>query len=589
MIKAKFWFLLGIVLIYSFSCQHPLRKLAQERTAFDEIYGTSQGQRVRLVYEGIIEHYEALSQAEKEDLAKATLRDFDGDNSLLPLPKVLSEIEFEELSKGVEQRGKALRAFLEDHYSGKKKYLDKGIIPEAVLERVIKRAGEEDWDKFIKPSNLNFWYGPDVIRGPPSSEFPNGQFLVVEDNHSFIGGMGDLIRAREILDKYMPAYSRVTESNSPEKFYKELINDYKQRAKNFEGRPVLLQYITELTADNEEERIRVLMEKAGIDVVFVNPYTQNKGWQKNNKRLLIEGDKLFLEKKNKANRITKSRVGYVITNMNPQDLELSHPGNRKYHIMAEAEWELEQKGLKNSYKDGLKSLMRVDSRTGNIPYEEIKNYIKENSPYKSSFGQKLGIPGLIDLTNQGKIGITNGPGMEFVGDKEFYIYIEEFIRYYLNEEPILKNMDTGSFARINKEGREVIDGRKLNKVFNKKGNFVIKDVIGRGGDAVWVGPKVTDEVWEEVKLKVRENPARFIFQEFNPLSTLSGFIGDIRLISDVSSSGVRVADIPWARVVGMDGDGKVNISANGFEATVLVRKLSTMGSCYKLFRDILPQ
>jgi hypothetical protein len=70
---------------------------------------------------------------------------------------------------------------------------------------------------------------------------------------------------------------------------------------------------------------------------------------------------------------------------------------------------------------------------------------------------------------------------------------------------------------------------------------------------------------------------------------MSGFIGDIRLISDVHSKGVRVANIPWARVVGMDGDGKVNISANGFEATVLVRKLKSYGSCYSLMQGLLPQ
>lgn len=589
MFKYKPWFLLALLSLFFTGCQHPLRNLAQEKVAFDEVYGTTQGQRVRLVYEGIIEHYDSLTEVEKSELAKVTLKDFDGDNALLPLPRVLSELEFDELSRGVEQRGKALRAFLEDHYSGKKAYLKQGIIPKAVLDRVIKRAGEEDWEKFIKPDNLNFWYGPDVIRGPPSDEFPNGQFLVVEDNPSFIGGMGDLIRAREILDKYMPAYSKVTKSEGAENFYERLLSDYKRRAKRFKGKAVLVQYITALTADNEEKRIRALMEEAGIDVVFVNPYTKNSGWKENKKRLRVDGDDLFIETRSETGIISTEKVGYIITNMNPQDLELSHAGNEKYHIMAEAEWELEQKGLKKGYREGLRNLMKANPQTGDIPYNEIKTFIKENSPYKTSFDQQLGIPGLTDLTAKGKLGITNGPGMEFVGDKEFYIYIEGFIRYYLGEEPILRNMDTGSFARINHEGREVIDRRALNKVFKKKNNYVIKDVIGRGGDAVWVGPKVADDIWEEVKLKVSENPARYIYQEFNPLSTMSGFIGDIRLISDVSKSGVKVANIPWARVVKMDGDGLVNISANGFEATVLVRKLSTLGTCNKLFRNILLQ
>lgn len=577
-------------ILFLVTCARPqLRELANDPQAFDEIYGSSAGQRVRLVYEGIIEHYEALSADEKAQLAKATLRDFDGDNALLPLPRVLSETEFDTLSKGVQQRGRALRAFLKDHYSGKKKYLEEGIIPQQVIERVIRRAGEEDWASYIKPKNLNFWYGPDVIRGPPTTEFPEGQFLVVEDNPSFIGGMGDLVRAREILDKYMPMYSKVTQSASPDKFYERLINDYKKRAESYGGRPVVVQYISELTADNEEIRIRSMMESMGVDVVFIDPYSNNEKWPENNKRLRVVDGQLVLEKKNDKGNIRRTKVGYVVSNMNPQDLELSHPANEKYHILAEAEWELEQKGIKKSYKEALAELMKVDPDTGAVDYQGIKKLIKKESPFSNTFGKRLGVQGIFDLAAQGKVGMTNGPGMEFVGDKEFYIYMEDFIRYYLNEEPILKNMGTGSFSRINNKGLEALDKRALNKVSRNKKRYVVKDVLGRGGDAVWVGPKVSDDVWEEVMAKVNSNPARFIYQEFNPLSTMAGFIGDIRLISDVHARGVRVANIPWARVVGMDGDGKVNISANGFEATVLVRKLKSYGNCYGLMQGLLPQ
>jgi uncharacterized circularly permuted ATP-grasp superfamily protein len=577
-----------LLLLFLVSCAGPAQRyVAQESTkeAFDEVYGTTQGERVRLVYEGIVEHYQNLSEDERAQLAKATLKDFDGDNALLPLPRVLTETEFDGLSSGVDQRGRAIREFLKDHYSGKKKYLKEGIIPQAVIERIIKRAGEEDWEGVVRADNLNFWYGPDVIRGPPVPGFPEGQFLVVEDNPSFIGGMGDLIRAREILDRYMPAYSRETGSRKPDKFYKKLMEDYKKRAKEYKGKAVAVQYITSLTADNEEKRIRAIMEEAGIEVVFINPYSKNNGFKKNGKRLVVKNGQLVLETKQKTGRVTSDKVGYVIANMNPQDLELSHPANRKYHILTEAAWELEQPKINKSYKAELESLLKPDG--GEIDYDKIVETIEKRSPFKTTLNQKLGVPGLTDLVAKGKVGMTNGAGMEFVGDKEFYIYIEELIRFYLNEEPVLKNMDTGSFAKFTDDGAEVLDDEALERIFKNKKGFVVKDVIGRGGDAVWVGPKVEDEVWEKVKQLVRDNPGRYIFQEFNPLSTLEGFIGDIRLISDVHMKGVRVANIPWARVVSMEGDGKVNISANGFEATVLVRKLTNMGSCYQLMRPLL--
>lgn len=586
--------ILPSILIFSLflSCQNPSTKkryLAQEEAqiAFDEVYGTSGGQRVRLAYEGIINHYDSLSEEERKQIAKATLRDFDGDNALLPLPRVLSETEFENLKRGVNQRGRAIRDFLKDHYSGKKRYLKDGVIPEEVIRRIIARAGEEDWDGVIKPENINFWYGPDVIRGPPKPGFPEGQFLVVEDNPSFIGGVGDLIRARDILDRYMPGYSRETQSPRPEKFYKSLLADYKKRAESFGGKAVVVQYITELTADNEEKRIRAIMEEAGIEVVFINPYTKNTGWKRDGKRLIVKEGELVLEEKLQTGRVRSSKVGYVVTNMNPQDLELSHGSNRKYHILAEAEWELEQNDLDETYKRKLSEAMKPDPKTEEINYQKIVDLINANSPFKNTLNQKLGVPGLTEALTKGKFGITNGPGMEFVGDKEFYIYVEDLIRYYLNEEPSLKNMPTGTFAMVSADGREVLDEEAFERVFKEAKKYVIKDVIGRGGDGVWVGPKVSEEVWEEVKLKIKADPSRFIFQEFNPLSTLEGFIGDIRLISDVSSKRVLVANIPWARVVGMNGDGKVNISANGFEATVLVRKLTSMGSCYSLIRPLL--
>lgn len=577
-----------LLLFFLVSCAGPAQRMVAQdssKQAFDEVYGTSQGEKVRLVYEGIIDHYQNLSEEERAQLAKASLRDFDGDNALLPLPRVLSETEFDGLSDGVSQRGRAIREFLKDHYSGKKEYLNEGVIPKAVIDRIIKRAGEEDWEGVVRADNLNFWYGPDVIRGPALPGFPEGQFLVVEDNPSFIGGMGDLIRAREILDRYMPAYSRETGSRTPEKFYEKLLADYKQRAKNYKGKAVAVQYITSLTADNEEKRIRAIMEEAGIEVVFINPYSQNNGFKKNGKRLVVKEGQLVLETKQQTGRVVSENVGYVIANMNPQDLELSHPANRKYHILTEAAWELEQPKISKSYRAALEDLLKPEA--GEINYEKIVETIEKRSPYKTTLNQKLGVPGLTDLVAQGKVGMTNGGGMEFVGDKEFYIYIEDLIRFYLGEEPILRNMDTGSFAKFTDDGLEVIDDEAMERIFKNKSEYVIKDVIGRGGDAVWVGPKVDDDTWLKVRALVQENPGRFIFQEFNPLSTLEGFIGDIRLISDVHNKGVRVANIPWARVVSMKGDGKVNISANGFEATVLVRKLTNMGSCYQLIRPLL--
>ena len=57
--------------------------------------------------------------------------------------------------------------------------------------------------------------------------------------------------------------------------------------------------------------------------------------------------------------------------------------------------------------------------------------------------------------------------MEFTNDKEFYIYVESLVRFYLGQEPILRNLETRSLSQ-----REVTD-----EVFADVGQWVIKGVL----------------------------------------------------------------------------------------------------------------
>lgn len=210
---------------------------------------------------------------------------------------------------------------------------------------------------------------------------------------------------------------------------------------------------------------------------------------------------------------------------------------------------------------------------GKIDYEILEKLLQEDYYFKKVLdNKKLGIPGIMKSFSLGNIGLTNTPGLEFVGDKEFYIYVENLIKFYLKEEPVLNNMKTESFSKIDRSGNSLLDQRKLDHVFDNFEKYVVKGVDGRGGDAVWVGPKTDETTKRQVRLMIEENPQRYIFQEYKTLSTINGNIGDLRMISDVHVDKINVANVPWARVVSESGDGKVNISSNGFEATVLVRR-----------------
>ena len=54
----------------------------------------------------------------------------------------------------------------------------------------------------------------------------------------------------------------------------------------------------------------------------------------------------------------------------------------------------------------------------------------------------LGIPGLMDVYRSGGVTICSAPGAGVADDKAVYTYVPEMIRFYLGEEPILKNVPT---------------------------------------------------------------------------------------------------------------------------------------------------
>ena len=68
-----------------------------------------------------------------------------------------------------------------------------------------------------------------------------------------------------------------------------------------------------------------------------------------------------------------------------------------------------------------------------------------------SFNQSsvLGVPGILEAYKKRNIIITNAPGTGVVDDKASYIYVLQIIKYYLNEEPILKNIETYQLENLN--------------------------------------------------------------------------------------------------------------------------------------------
>ena len=79
----------------------------------------------------------------------------------------------------------------------------------------------------------------------------------------------------------------------------------------------------------------------------------------------------------------------------------------------------------------------------------------------------LGVSGILSAYRKGNVAIVNAIGNGVADDKAIYVYVPEMIRYYLNEEPILKNVPTYQLG-IQDEQKHVLEN--INKMVVKKTN-----------------------------------------------------------------------------------------------------------------------
>src|SRR5687768_4123176 len=98
-------------------------------------------------------------------------------------------------------------------------------------------------------------------------------------------------------------------------------------------------------------------------------------------------------------------------------------------------------------------------------------------------GSVLGVSGIMSAYRKGNVAIVNAVGNGVADDKAIYCYVADMIRYYLNEEPILKNVPT---YRLDNLGQQEF-------VFNNISTMVVKKTNGSGGYGMLMGNTATDE------------------------------------------------------------------------------------------------
>src|SRR2546425_12770828 len=78
----------------------------------------------------------------------------------------------------------------------------------------------------------------------------------------------------------------------------------------------------------------------------------------------------------------------------------------------------------------------------------------------------LGVSGLFNAYRAGNVTLANAFGTGVADDKALYAYVPDIIKYYLSEEPVLKNVETYLLTRP-KERQHVLEN--LDKLVVKAG------------------------------------------------------------------------------------------------------------------------
>ena len=128
----------------------------------------------------------------------------------------------------------------------------------------------------------------------------------------------------------------------------------------------------------------------------------------------------------------------------------------------------------------------------------------------------LGVPGLMDVYRRGRVALANAPGTGVADDKVIYAYVPEIIRYYLDEEIILPNVET--YVCYDEEQR--------NYVLANLDKLVVKAANESGGYGMLVGPHATDDERKKFAGLIRDNPRNYIAQPTLSLSRVPTIVGD---------------------------------------------------------------
>lgn len=338
------------------------------------------------------------------------------------IPRIIPKQEWNVLVRGMEQRTKAMNAFLLDIYH-QQHILKNKIIPRSLIESSSYYLPQL---RHITPPGGIYIHvsGVDIIHDA------QGKYLVLEDNLRIPSGVSYALTNRQVMNQLFPPMM-ANLSIDP-------IDNYPQQLAN------LLSSLIEM----RENDIAVILTPGPLNAAYYEHVylAKQMGWP------LVQGSDLFVE-------------------------------DKKVYLK----------------EFGRKKCVRVIYRRIEDSYLDPKVF------YKDSF---IGVPHLMQAYAAGHVVIANALGNGVADDKAIFAYVPQMIKYYLDQDPILPQVDTHLCS----------DEQQKQYVLNHIKNLVVKMVNKSGGTDILIGPQANEVQIKAYQAKIIKNPREYIAQPLIELS-----------------------------------------------------------------------
>jgi carboxylate-amine ligase len=168
---------------------------------------------------------------------------------------------------------------------------------------------------------------------------------------------------------------------------------------------------------------------------------------------------------------------------------------------------------------------------------------------------------LLDPVRRGTLSVVNSFGTGVADDKLLHAYVEEMVRFYLGEAPLIESVRTYDLGQPHWRTRAL----------GRLSALVVKPRAGHGGHGVMIGSHASERDRELAARQIKLEPERFVAQETVQLSRHPTICGngleprhvDLRVFAIGSGAEIQLSPAALTRVALTRGSLIVNTSQTG--------------------------